>query len=131
MVDFIIDNTSKTAGSRNRNSASAAGKGSISETTYGIAPLSAVMYGDGSWTLTMTLSTADNKVSGTATVSLDSGRTLDFAVKGVFKSNTGLSTLILTGIDASKGSNLQVRMDQGAVTLIKGKISGQLINAAL
>lgn len=116
-----------------RKSVSAAGKGSISNHESYDLPLSSVFPGgDGSWTLVMNnLSTTGKKVTGLglAVVTLNSLQTFNFNVNGLFKSD-GTSKLVLTGADtASKGSTLQVSMNGNTVTGIKGKISGQSVNA--
>lgn len=134
-VNGVIDNTNRTISGQSTSQASAAGKGSISETDNfgptsvnaipGIAPL-----GDGSWTLTMNVATAANKISGAAQVTLNSGQVLNYSIKGSFKSTTGLSKLVLAGSDlASKGSTLQVMMNGNTVKSISGRIVGQNVNA--
>jgi plastocyanin len=129
-VDFKFDNLGQTSTAKLKDLASAAGLGSgSSRSTNGPVTLSSVIVGDGSWTLTMSLSTTGNKITGSGVVTLNTGRTISFTAKGGFNSRTQLSKLVLAGSGLDKGSLLQVAMDAGAVTSIKGRILGQTVNA--
>jgi hypothetical protein len=94
--------------------------------------LSDVITGDGTWTLTMDLSMTGKKIQGSASVTPDTGRTIQFTVKGAYKSGTEKSQLMLAPADvANKGCNLRVTMTGNAITAIKGKVLGQMINTSL
>lgn len=85
--------------------------------------------GDGSWSLEMALTNDGvKKIGGTARVTLSSGATLDFTVKGAYKSKTDTSVLVLSAADASgKGSALKVSLTGSTITAIQGKVTGQVI----
>jgi hypothetical protein len=88
--------------------------------------------GDGSWTFAMNSLTTDakNKITGTAYVMFgrNAGARVDFAVKGVYKQKTGLSTLSLVGVGSGKGSSLKAILQGDHVTSLTGKISGQTVS---
>ena len=79
----------------------------------------------------MTLATDErHKVSGSAVITLNSGRSLPFTVRGVFNPRTEISKLTLLGVDTAKGSSLVVSVDGNTVKTIKGRISGQSVYAS-
>jgi len=85
---------------------------------------------EASWTLQMHLEPAGNKLGGTSSVSLASGRTLNLGVKGTYSSKNGNSVISLSGSDASsKGTTLKVMGTGDALTglTVKGKILGQVV----
>lgn len=84
--------------------------------------------GDGSWTLALTSTNTNNKLSGTATVTLNSGEVYPFDFKGVYAPKTKKSVLNLKGVDAGKGSSLEVTLDDTTVTKLTGHISGQSVS---
>ncbi|HZL43906.1 MAG TPA: hypothetical protein VFD66_11590 [Verrucomicrobiae bacterium] len=88
--------------------------------------------GNGSWTLTLSgITSLDNKVLGSATVVLNSGRSFNYTVHGSFSSSTGNSKLTLTAGDKStRDSTLHVVLDGNVITSIRGVISGQSVNAS-
>lgn len=129
-----FDNLSGTASGIDKNSASASGLGSISGRDSFSQNLDSIFPGDGSWTLALFgLNTdAKNKITGSAVVTLNSGEMFQYSVRGVFKTKTGTSKLVLSAFDAAtKGSTLVVGMDGNSVVAIKGKISGQFVRVAL
>ena len=134
-INATINSTDETIFGTRKGSASASGIGGISETTTFSNTLAAITdetSGNGSWTLTLNnLSTSNNAVTGTATIKLNSGQVFNYNVKGVFSSTKG-TKLVLTGSNPiSVGSAIQVTLDLGnSVTNIKGKISGQSVNAS-
>ena len=78
----------------------------------------------------MDISTAGTLITGSGVVTLNSGQTFHYNVKGHFKSQNDTSVLVLTGADAAtKGSVLKVNMSGNTITAIKGKISGQSVNS--
>jgi hypothetical protein len=84
--------------------------------------------GDGSWTLVLNFNPSpDNKVTGTATVTLKTGKVLPFDVKGGYNPKKGETRVTLRGKDAGLGSSLQVVLVNGQVKGVSGKISGQTI----
>ena len=129
-VTFTFDNAAGTYSAIRKDSVAAAGlHGASSQTGFGSSPLTNLIAGDGSWTSTMTLSTTGKTVGGSAVVALNSGQTLQFSVKGVYKAATQQSKLLLSGTGASQGSVLRVVMDAGRVTSLKGKLLGQMVSA--
>ncbi|HZL44422.1 MAG TPA: hypothetical protein VFD66_14220 [Verrucomicrobiae bacterium] len=140
-TDFIFNNVSNTVLVKVTDTFSAAGLGSFrNRATNGPSPLSLLGAGNGTWMLKMNLQTdARKRVTGNAVVALNSGRIFDFKVTGVFKPATGQSRLVLSGHNVfstnavprfSGGSSLQVTMTGNSVAAIKGKLSGQLVNAS-
>lgn len=86
--------------------------------------------GSGGWTLDLALTNdAIKKVGGTATVSLSTGRTLGFSAKGTYNPKNGSTVLVLAGDVPSKGSSLRVTLTSTNTVLLKGKLTGQTINA--
>lgn len=132
VVHVTLDNTALTLEGTQSSSAAASGVGGIRGTdSFGPDSLPAFVNGDGTWSLALIglVTDSKNKITGTATVTLDSGQTFTYVVKGLFKSKTNTSKLVLTGFDlTTKGSVLVVSMTGNSVTSIKGKISGQSVN---
>lgn len=127
-TDFTFDNAGQTSIAKLKDMAAAAGVGSgSSRSTNGPVALNTVIGGDGSWTLIMNLSTANNKITGSGTVTLNSGRTFAFTAKGVYNAKKQLSKVLLVSASPEKGSALQVTINGNAVAAIKGRISGQTV----
>jgi hypothetical protein len=129
---MIIDNTTRTASGTSKSKGNASGIGSISGSdTFETEPLDPIL-GDGSWTLKLLdLATLNNKVTGQAQVLLGTGKTYDFTVKGAYKASTGLSKLVVQGLDTAKPSSLVVTLGpENTIVQIKGRIFGQTINAS-
>ena len=130
-----INSANQTVTGTMKGTASASGHGSIVNTTSFTNSISEVgggALGDGSWTLTLNdLATTNNQVTGTATITLNSGQSFNYSVKGSFNSTKG-TKLVLTGSDPnSKGSAIQVTLDTNdVVTNIKGRITGQMVNVS-
>jgi hypothetical protein len=135
-VNIRFDNTAQTVTGKQTdnvavhppvNPGEVNGHGSVSINS----PLSAVFAGDGSWTLSLSgIATTGKKVLGTATVVLNSGRTFNYNVHGLFSSSTGISKLTLTAADKStRGSVLHVSLNENAITIVRGAISGQSVIA--
>jgi hypothetical protein len=131
-VNFTFDNAAKTCSTAVKDTGSIPGQNSASPLVglrhYGPMPLSSFIAGDGSWTLDMTLSTTGKRVVGSAIILLNSGQSQLYSIKGVYKHRNQRSTLVLTGIGLSRGSNLEVIMNADTITKTKGKICGQLVN---
>ena len=68
------------------------------------------------------------KSSGTATVTLSTGRVYPFSFTGTFTPRTEQWKLNLKGVNAGKGSNLQVIAQGSDITKIVGRVSGQSVN---
>lgn len=134
-ISATIDNATQAIFGTMKESASASGKGSISGTTTfsnSVSEVSSGGLGNGSWTLKLIdLATSNTAVTGSATITLNSGQSFNYTVKGTFSSTKG-TKLLLTGSDAnSKGSSIQVVIDtNNVVTNIKGRITGQNVNAS-
>jgi hypothetical protein len=134
-ISATINSANQTISGSQKETATASGEGSIVESSTfnnSISEVGTGGLGDGSWTLTLNdLSTTDNKVTGTATVTLNSGQVFNYSIKGAYSSTKG-TKLLLSGSDAiSKGSTIQVTLDtNNDVTNIKGRITGQMVNAS-
>src|SRR5204862_5952142 len=106
-VNLLIDPVSKQIISGTfASKASASGLGSASDGgPVSPEPLPDEL-GDGTWTLSLNLEPNEsNKYQGTnstATVTLMTGQVYPFSVVGAYKSTTGLTKLVLKGIDAAK-----------------------------
>ena len=128
-ISFVVDASSKQCAGLSRDSASAAGKGSVSGVrSWGPYSLSSLGASDGSWTLALNPATAGKNITGAASITMQSGRAYTFTVKGLYNANKQQSKLLLTGTALAKGSNLQVTLSGSTITAIKGKISGQMVN---
>ena len=79
------------------------------------------------WHLDMTLDSIGAKVTGSASVSLENGRSFPFTVKGTYTARTGVSKLALTGTGAGKGTKLTVAMNGNSLTGITGSLLGQKV----
>jgi hypothetical protein len=134
-INATINSATQTIFGTMKDSATASGHGSVTETqsfSNTVAEVGSGGLGDGSWMLTLNnLSTSNNAVTGTATITLSSGQSFNYSVKGAFNATKG-TKLVLTGSDAnSKGSAIQVTLDtNNTVTNIKGRITGQNVNAS-
>jgi len=126
---FTINNTSKSVTGTYATSASASGLGGLSEKGSFSDSTLPDGSGDGTWMLTMQLTTTGKVVSGTeARVQLNSGRTLTFTPKGTFTAKTDATKLVLTGTGTAKGSSLQIGMVGSQIKTVKGKLLGQTIS---
>ncbi len=86
--------------------------------------------GSGAWTLSLALTNdAVKKVGGTATVNLSTGHSLGFTAKGTYNAKNGSTLLVLAGDTPSKGSSLKVTLTSTNTAVLKGKLSGQTVNA--
>jgi hypothetical protein len=107
---------------------SAAGLGSRSVSGLFTNALPAEL-GDGAWTLALQFgAVSGNKASGVATVTLTTGQVYPFTFSGTFTPKTGQWRLNLKGVDAGKGSTLQVTVQGSDITRITGRVSGQSVN---
>ncbi len=131
-INATINSAAQTISGTHKETASSSGT-SVFETegfTNTIAEVGSGGLGDGSWTLALNnLATTNNKVSGTATITLNSGQVFNYAVKGAFNATKG-TKLVLSASDLiSKGSAIQVTIDtNNVVSNIKGRITGQNVN---
>jgi hypothetical protein len=108
--------------------ASASGLASLSN-RRGFADAFPAELGDGAWTLVLQFGViSGNKSSGTATVTLSTGQVYPFTFTGTFTPRTEQWKLNLKGVDAGKGSNLQVIAQGSDITKIVGRVSGQSVN---
>jgi hypothetical protein len=113
--------------------ASAAGVGSISDTRQFAGSIPADL-GNGSWTLVLNFGAANgSKLTGNATVTLQTGAVYPFSFTGTFAPRSQQSKLNLKGEDAGKGSVLQVTLQKNAITAnvitkIVGRVAGQSVN---
>ena len=120
-------NTNQMSG-RVSGTISAAGLESLSHSGSFAGALPAEL-GDGSWALAVQLGVVSgNKSIGTATVTLSTGQVYPFDTTGSFTPHTGQWRLTLKGVDAGKGSMLQVTVQNNAITRIVGQVSGQSVN---
>lgn len=132
-VKLVIDAPNEIAAGVYAQAGAAAGFGSIKEAGAlsfpWTGPDSVVgSMGTGQWTLSMNLNNDGlKKIGGDAQVTLSSGATIDFVVKGAYKSANDSSILVLAATPAFKGSSLKVTLSGSTVTGISGKVSGQTI----
>jgi outer membrane protein assembly factor BamB len=123
-----FDATRKQMSGRVSESISATGLGPSRQSSTFADPLPAEL-GDGAWTLVLQFGAANgNNASGVATVTLSTGQVYPFNFSGTFTPATGLWSLSLTGIEAGKGSALQVTVHGNDIARIVGRVSGQLVN---
>jgi hypothetical protein len=81
---------------------------------------------DGTWELTLNVQTSGSSVTGTATVTLSSGRELPYTVTGSYSSSTGISKLKLKGTGEAARTALSTTVDgAGNLLTLKGKLFGQ------
>lgn len=130
-ANLVIDSVQAEIVSGNfAQKASASGLGSISDSgPVDPQPLPAEL-GDGSWTLSMEITPdAKNKYSGTASVTLSTGKVYSYDVIGKYSSKQDRTLLVLKGTGDAKGSSLKITMSGDDITAIQGKISGQAVVA--
>lgn len=112
--------------------ASASGYGSITdkgEIEFPWEDFTAAV-GDGTWRLDLNLSNDGiKKMMGTAVVTLSTGQTLSFTVKGTYNATKDSTLLILVADESSKGSSLRVAVDTAGGAVLKGKLTGQQVKA--
>ncbi len=81
---------------------------------------------NGTWSLTLEITTTRSAVRGTATILLSNGRMVSFNVRGRYRTATGLSNLTLIGTGDALGILLSLRLDANAdVQKLNGKLFGQ------
>ncbi len=122
-------NTGQMSG-RVSQKASASGLGGISGTRTFTNPIPSEL-GDGSWTLVLNFAAPGintNRLSGTATVTLQTGLTYPYAFTGTYNPRTGKSKLNLKGQDTGLGSSLQVTLQGTDISQIIGRVGGQSVN---
>lgn len=107
---------------------SATGLGSLSHSGSFVGPLPAEL-GDGSWALAVQFGVVNgNKSIGTATVTLSTGQVYPFNSTGAFGPRSGQWKLKLKGVNAGKGSLLEVTVQSNTITRIVGQVAGQSVN---
>ena len=129
-VKFAIDSPQQFASGVYKATGTASGYGSIKEVGLLDITWNDVVnsMGDGSWSLQMQLTNDGvKKIGGMARVTLSSGGAFDFLVKGVYKSKTDTSVLVLSPSISGKGSILKVNLTGSTITSIQGKVSGQAV----
>ena len=85
-------------------------------------------FGDGSWTLVLNVTNpVGKKLSGTATVSLTTGKVFPFLVNGAFSPDNAVLRLHLKGYDAANGSFLNLVSFGTQIQRISGRLSGQSV----
>jgi outer membrane protein assembly factor BamB len=123
-----FDATRKQMSGRVSESISATGLGPSRQSRTFADPLPADL-GDGAWTLALQFgAVTGNSSSGVATVTLSTGQVYPLTFSGAFTPATGLWSLNLTGVEAGKGSILQVTVHGNDITRIAGRVSGQSVN---
>jgi hypothetical protein len=130
-VSIILDKESlMTSGTRKARAFQAKGGVPIQSTASWTQEPAGL--GEGHWTLRLLdLVTTGKTTSGAAEVVLHSGAAHPFTVKGVYNTKTRQTKLVLLGQGTAAGANLTVTMSaENAITSIKGKLFGQMVNAA-
>jgi hypothetical protein len=149
-IDFTFTNATKTAFITHRDNATISGMNLVlwtknlfrsrddtppppggkiaSHGAYGTLEMNYVTSGDGSWTLSMSLSTTNNRVKGSAVVTLSSGQAYNYRVNGAYDPATQCSRLELAGRQLARGSVFQVVMEGNRVASIRGRIAGQAVS---
>lgn len=82
---------------------------------------------DGSWDLAADLVAVGNRLNGTASVVLSTGRTFPYYVTGSTNPKTGIRTLKLKGHDESRGTGFVVTLDGENVLKVVGNLLGQKV----
>lgn len=127
-----VDANNNTVTGHSSEHAAASGQGSTSKSkAFDPMTLSDLMpeLGNGTWTLQIDFGTAvGNKLTGNASVTLNSGQQYPFSFTGVYNPRNGQSKLNLKGLEAGKGSSLQVTLDGTDITKVVGQVSGQSVN---
>jgi hypothetical protein len=123
-----FDATTNQMSGRVSGTISATGLGALSGSAS-FADQIPVELGDGTWTLALQfVVVSGNKSSGTAMVTLSTGRVYPFNFSGSFIPHTGQWRLSLKGVNSGKGSILQVAVQGNDITRIVGQVSGQSVN---
>jgi len=91
-------------------------------------PLPAGM--DGNWTLNVKTIGVANTLTGTATLTLSTGRTLTYQLRGRYASRSQNGVLVLTGRNNAVGSFLVLRTQGANLSLVKlyGRVLGQRLS---
>jgi hypothetical protein len=127
-ASVTLNNTTMVATGVDKAKASASGLGGISSTESWSETLQNI--GTGYWELELLdLVTTGNKITGSAQVTLHSGATHQFSVKGTYNAKKQMSKLVLTGLGLAKGGNLTLTIQgEDQITSMKGRIFGQMVN---
>ena len=88
--------------------------------------------GEGDWSLSLNISNQINRVTGTARATLtESGRTVDFRVRGTYSPRRELVKLQLQGIGDAAGVLIRLEADSAMkLQSIRGKLFGQRIDSS-
>jgi hypothetical protein len=85
--------------------------------------------GDGSWSLTLNIDAAKNRVTGTATATMPNERTVPFLVNGTISSRTGVTKLRLRGTGEAAGVTLLAQLNSAQeITSLQGRLFGQRLS---
>jgi hypothetical protein len=124
-----LNSATKTWTGRYSNRASASGMGGIADSgSFGPEDIFPDL-GDGSWTLHIDFNPmAGNKITGSATVTLATGKVFEFGVTGTYVPKTQQSKVSLRGKNSGMGSVLSVVMLADQIKSVSGKISGQTVS---
>lgn len=126
----ILDPASQTFVATKSGKAAATGAGSINiaerAVTSAIANTDAFYFRG--WRLAGSLQSSANKVTGTATVYLDSGRAFACSVNGTFSAKKQTTKLNVVGTGASKGIKLTAFLTGNQITRIAGTLLGQKVD---
>jgi hypothetical protein len=120
---LIINSKTSTLSGRGSDRISASGLGSI-RNAYRVGPFTNFSgWGDGSWVLVLNLNNPAGKaVSGTATVTLNTGWVIPFSVAG------NASNLRLNGVGEATGSFLNIAFRGSQISRMNGRIFGQSVH---
>ena len=123
-IALVLDATNRTLSGRETGTLCAQGMGCriiVTNVSFQLPPDM-----NGTWSLTLELTTTRNAVRGTAAILLSNGRLVTFKVRGRYRSATGLSNLTLAGTGDALGLTLTSRLDgHGNLQKLGGKLFGQ------
>lgn len=83
---------------------------------------------DGAWDCSLNITDLGNKVAGDAIVTVATGRTFSYSVKGSIKPKTGFRVLRLTGVGDAKGTALTLELQNDRLVKLNGSLLGQKLS---
>jgi hypothetical protein len=128
---FTLDPTEACLQGRITGSACAAAIGGCARVAPQEQTLCLPQGTDGTATLAFDLAPSGRKLTGAATLTLSSGRVLQFQVRGTYSAGNDTARLRLRGAgDSAAGCSLAIRMTGGTIVAVTGHAMGERINQA-